>query len=240
VEKEPIITELYGVRYVDGKAPWELEPHKANWLIAEYEIGGTIFKIYGGRTRTLEEAAKVLEDRRTLINTYAYISGDTRSALPLRACKTAMLQEIQVKWFEFNQFEVPPRVQQRLEECMAKAQAKAAEAEGTETEGKSKEPRITNRSIIEAGLLAGKSDEDIVAEVKEHFPNGKADAKHVAYYRHFLVKDGKLEAQPRKTRAKKAEEPAPETTKAAAAPAARKAAAAPAKAAPARAAAAKR
>lgn len=121
---------------------------------------------------------------------------------------------------------------------MAKAQATApAEEAAAET---TKEPRVTNRSIIESGLLAGTPDEEILAQVKARFPEGKADMKHVAYYRHFLVKAGKLEAQPRKSR-KKAEavEAAPEPAKAAAKPAARAAAAPPAKAVAAKAAPAK-
>jgi hypothetical protein len=201
------------------------------WHIADYDIDTYVFKIWGSRHKTLEYANKVLDDRQALIKTYHFITGDHRLALPLYACRQVVLRHIQVKWFEFNGFEVPVQVTSNLETEMAKAATKTAEDEQGSTEAKTKEPRITNRSIIEAGLLAGKSDEDILAEVKERFPDGKADSKHVAYYRHFLTKEGKLEKQPRKSRAKaEATEEAPAPAKAAAAPAAKKA---PAKAAPA-------
>lgn len=207
----------------DHNVPWYVPPRKFKWLIAEYEIGGTTFNIYGSRHRTLEEAEKKLRSRTALILAYQHLTGDMRSALPFNAVTRAMICHVQVKWFEFNGFEVPVKVASNEEESMAKA-AKAAATD--ETEGQpaaTKEKRVTNRSIIESGLRSGKSDEDILAEVKEHFPEGKADMKHVAYYRHFLVKAGEIEAQPRKSRAKapvEATETAPAPVKAQAAKAA--------------------
>lgn len=183
-----------------------VDPKKMAVVLAEYEVGGTTFKIYGSQTRTFAEANRKLDDRQTLIQAYHFLTDDNRLALPFNACRAVVLDSIMTVWYGQLGFDIPGKTQSHMEQRMAKAKATSAEAEqaaaGT-TEASTKEPRVTNRSIIEAGLLAGKDDETIMAEVKEHFPEGKADKKHIAYYRHYLVQDGKLEKQPRAPRAKK-------------------------------------
>ena len=174
-------------------------------LAANYQIGTIVsLPIYESRTLTLELAEKLLsKDRQILIKVYHFLSDDHRLALPMRAVLNAVLGEIQLVWYEIRGIAIPPKVMAHQEERMAKAKATTAEQETEQAATKTKEPRVTNRSIIEAGLLAGTPDEEILAQVKERFPNGKADMKHIAYYRHFLVKEGKLEKPPRKERAKK-------------------------------------
>ena len=173
-------------------------------VFADYAIGGSTFKIYGSKVRTLEEAERRLRDRRTLILSYHFLADDDRTILPLSACRDVVLGEVQHVWYEVHGLEIPDYMIQRQEERMAKAKQAAPEQDGAQP--KEKGPRITNRSIIENGLLAGQSNEQILAAVKQQFPDGKADASHITYYRNALVKDGKLEKQPRQTKAKKAEE----------------------------------
>lgn len=217
-----------------------IDMKKVGQVIAEYDIDLIPFKIYGSQVLTIEKAERTLFDRQKLVKCYHFLADDNRLALPLNACRAVVLGEIIRVWYEVSGIEVPAKVTHTQEARMAKAKATTAEAESAAAEAGTtvtKEPRITNRSIIEAGLLAGKDNPTIMAEVKEHFPNGKADDKHIGYYRHYLVKDGKLEKVARAPRAKK-EKAEPEV---AAAPAvvsakagsAKSAPAAPAKAAPA-------
>lgn len=186
------------------------EAQRLKWTLGTYEVPGTkgTFVIYGSLMRTLTEAEKMLQDTGILIRCYHYLTEDDRLTLPLHACRQVVLGEIQMVWYQISGREVPAKVTENQEERMAKAKSTTAEQEQTEgaAPSKSKEPRITNRSIIEAGLLAGKPEDEILAEVKARFPDGKANSSHISYYRHFLVKAGKLEAQPRKTRSKAAEE----------------------------------
>ncbi len=72
------------------------------------------------------------------------------------------------------------------------------------------------KSIAEAGLRAGTNEDQILAQIKKQFPGGKADVSHIRYYRHFLVKAGELEKQPRAKKEKV--EKAPKSLKDAAAP----------------------
>lgn len=213
---------------------------KVGKVIADYDIDLIPFKIYGSMVLTVEKAERTLFDRQKLVRCYHFLADDSRLALPLNACRAVVLGEIIRVWYEVSGIEVPAKVTQTQEARMAKAKATTAEAE-TEAAATgavaTKEPRITNRSIIEAGLLAGKDNATIMAEVKEHFPNGKADDKHIGYYRHYLVKEGKLEKPVKAPRAKK-EKAAPEAEAtpavvSAKAGSAKAAPAAPAKAAPA-------
>lgn len=183
-----------------------VDKKKVGKVIAEYDIDLIPFKIYGSQIVTIEKAERTLFDRQTLLKCYHFLADDDRLDLPVNACRAVVLGEIIRVWYEVSGFEVPAKVTHTQEVRMAKAKATSAEAEGAEAASgavATKEPRITNKSIITNGLLAGHDDEKIMASVKEHFPDGKADSKHVGYYRHFLVKEGKLEARPRAARAKK-------------------------------------
>jgi len=221
----PIVDEKTGETHT-----W-VNPNWLGHLLGNLSIDTFSFKLYGSQEKTYELALKDLRDRGKLIRCYHYLTDDNRLALPLNACRNVVLYEVIRAWYEVSGIEVPAKVTQQMEAAMAKAKATTADAEQEEgaTATKTKEPRVTNKSIIEAGLLAGKDEATIMAEVKAHFPDGKADSKHVGYYRHYLVKEGKLAAQPRKSRAKAAEEAAPEPKEVAAPKG--KAAAAPVKAA---------
>lgn len=186
---------------------YEIHRLKLNQLLATYDINLVTFNIYGSQLRTVEEAERKLWDRTLVVRCYHFLTDDTRLALPLNACREVILGELIKVWYETSGFEVPAKVTRNQEVRMAKAKATdaAAEqaAEGT-TATATKEPRITSRSIIVAGLLAGTPNEEILAQVKRHKPNSKADDKHIAYYRHYLEKDGKLEKKPRPVKEKPA------------------------------------
>lgn len=182
-----------------------IEPKKLAQVIAEFDIDLIQFKIYGSQQHTIEAAERQLMNRQALVKCYHFLTDDHRLALPWNACRAVVLGEIIRVWYEVSGYEVPAKVTAHQEVRMAKAKeaTQAGEAGEAGATAKTKEPRLTNRSIIEAGLLAGKADEEIMKEVKSHFPNGKADAKHIGYYRHHLVKDGKLAKTERPPRAKK-------------------------------------
>lgn len=175
-------------------------------IIGEYYAGDQILKLYAGLVTTIRNVELEILDRNVL-RRYKDVSGDDRSAVNFSYAKLVVLCDVQIAWYEQQGNDVPPRVTSAMETTMAKAKQAKAEAEGGETAGKTKAPRVTIKSIIEQGLLAGKSADDILAEVHQHKPEAKADATHVAYYRHFLEKDGKLEKQPR---VKKEKAPKPE------------------------------
>lgn len=219
---------------VTGETHNWVDPRRMTKLLGNLSIDVFSFRLYGSQEKTYETADKELRDHGRLIRCYRYLTDDNRLNLPFNACRTVVLYEVIMAWYEVSGFEVPAKVTQSKEEAMAKAKVTTAEAEQADAEAgtttKSKEPRVTNKSIITSGLLAGDDDDTIMASVKEHFPNGKADSKHIGYYRHFLVKEGKLEKQPRKSRAK-SEEAAEEVTPVEVAAPKAKAAAAPAKAA---------
>ena len=175
-------------------------------VIGEYYAGDQILKQYAGLITTIRTADLELLDRNAL-RRYKDITGDARSAVNLHYARGVVLCDMQVKWYEDQGKDVPLKVTSALETTMAKAKQAKPEAEGGESGTKTKTPRITIKSIIENGLRTGKSPDDILAEVHTHKPDAKADASHVAYYRHFLEKAGELEKQPR---AKKEKAPKPE------------------------------
>lgn len=52
--------------------------------------------------------------------------------------------------------------------------------------------KLTVKMIHLAGIKAGTGDEDIVAEIKKHFPNGSTTKKDVAWHKN-MVKTGKMD-----------------------------------------------
>lgn len=187
-----------------------------------------VVKIYRGLTRTYNASCDL--SRKEIMIAYKCITGEyARPDASFYSVQAVVLGEIQNRWYEATGQPLPPRVEanqaQRLED--AKMAKKTSSAETATATKEAKEPRISIKSVITGGLLAGKSDEAIAEELTEMFP-GKAAAKnpaqHISYYRSALVKDGQLEKQPRKTKTKaeaeEAETPAPAKGKKAAAPAA--------------------
>jgi hypothetical protein len=190
--------------------------------IGQAEFGDVVIQLYRSQNITYNEADRILTELQVR-RAYEHIAGDRASlSVPRGRARAVVLGATIVEWYLAQGLPVPPNVTanqaQRLEDAFM---GKPETTEGA-TKAK-KEPRVTNRSIIEAGLLGGKlTDEQILAEVKKVFPNGKADLKHVAYYRHFLVKEGKMAKPEKPAKAPKA----PKAAKTEEAPAA---AAAPAK-----------
>ncbi len=206
-------------------------------LVDQLIIEGITINIYKGLTVTYDAAIKL--SRKNVLLLYKYFTGDyARVDASFYSIQGVVVGEIQNRWYAANGLSLPPRVEanqaQRLEDAkMAKKNETTEKAEKTATP---KEPRVTVKSVITAGLLAGKPDADIAAEIQEMFPDkaaAKNPSQHISYYRSALVSDGQLEKQPRqsKPKAEKVEgEAAPaKGKKAAAAPAA--APATPAKAA---------
>ena len=177
--------------------------------VSYHSIGSDVtIIIYSGLHHTLKEAEQELS-KKDIVKAYRYLSGDERLDFSMARATKVVLGEVQNAWYEANGKDIPPEVmsnqERRLQEALVAKKDEAAEG----GEKKAKEPRVTVKSIIEAGLRAGKEEEAIVKEVKKAFPDGKADASHVRYYRHFLVKAGELEKLPRKTKPKA--EKAPKT-----------------------------
>lgn len=170
--------------------------------VSYHSIGeGVHVTIYTGLMYTMEQAEKEL-GQKEIILAYRYLSGDERLDFSFNRAKKVVLGEIQNAWYEVNGQDVPQRVASQQEQRLREAIMAKKEEEGQAKEKAPKEPRVTIKSICETGLLAGKSEEQILKEVKAKFPDSKADASHVRYYRHFLVKEGKLEKLPRATKPK--------------------------------------
>lgn len=178
-------------------------------------VGGVMFPIFRGHMATYTYGNEKV-GKNLILQAYRGLTGDDRMLVPYGLAKDAVLLKLELAWFESDGQPEPQKVVQHLEEVMAKAKttepANEVEA-GKET--KSKEPRVTSRSIIEAGLRKTQGAygdgeaEAIVAEVKKHFPDGKADLSHVQYYRHFLIRNGELpkrEKPPKAEKVKKADE----------------------------------
>lgn len=183
--------------------------------ISVHSIGEVEVIIYSGLMHTLEVAEKELGSKE-IVQAYKFLSGDPRLDFSMRAARVVVLGEVQNAWYEANGKDIPQSVmsnqEQRLREALVAKKAEDTAASGEKT--KTKEPRVTVKSIIEAGLRAGTPNEDILKAVKKEFPNGKADDTHVRYYRHFLVKKGELAKLPRVTKPK-AEKSAKTVTEAA-------------------------
>jgi hypothetical protein len=169
--------------------------------------------LYSGLLYTLEQVERELGPKQ-IVQAYKFLSGDERLDFSMIAARDVVLGEVQNAWYEVNGKDIPQSVmsnqERRLREAMMATKAKDEAATGSDK--KVKEPRVTVKSIIEAGLRAGTANEKILADVKKQFPNGKADDTHIRYYRHFLVKAGELEKLPRATKPKaekKAKEEAP-------------------------------
>lgn len=159
--------------------------------------------IYSGLWYTIEQARRSL-GRKDIVQSYRWLSGV--DVVSTEAATNVVLGEIQNQWYLVNGQDIPQKVMSNQERRLQEAVMAKAAAEG-DTPVKEKAPRVTNRSIIETGLLNGDSDEKILKAVKKQFPDGKADESHIKYYRHALVKAGQLEAQPRAPRVAKAKEP---------------------------------
>lgn len=173
--------------------------------IAIHSIGEDLeVMIYGSLGLTLDTAEREINNKQ-VVNAYRFLSGDERLDFSMVAARKVVLYEVQSAWYEANGKDIPQSVMSQqeltLREAMVATKAKdeAAAAAGAT---KTKEPRVTVKSIIEAGLRAGTSNEEILKQVKAKFPEGKADDSHVRYYRHFLVKAGELEKLPRPTKPK--------------------------------------
>lgn len=178
--------------------------------VSLHSIGEVTVTLYSGLIHTLKQAEIDLKQKQVILG-YRFLSGDERLDFNMNRARSVVLGEVQNAWYEANGYDIPPQVmsnqEQRLREAIV-AKKEAAAAEGGEKQAKekqAKEKRVTVKSIAETGLLAGKSEDDILAEIKANFPGGKADITHVRYYRHFLVKDGQLEKLPRKPKATKAD-----------------------------------
>lgn len=186
---------------------------KLKELLDQLIIDGVVINLYRGLSVTFDAAMKL--SKKDVLNLYKAFNGEyARIDASYYCIQGAVVGEIQNRWYRAAGLPLPPQVEanqaQRLEDVKM-AKKKEAAAEGSTA---TKEPRVTIKSVITAGLLAGKPDADIAKELETNFP-GKAAAKnpsqHISYYRSALVKDGQLEKQPRKTKpkAEKAEAPAP-------------------------------
>lgn len=183
-----------------GFQRWSNQVPDLKQAVSYHSIGDVHVTIYSGLLYTMQEVEKELGQKEVIL-AYRYLSGDERLDFSFYKAKKVVLGEIQNVWYEVNGLDVPQKVASQQEQRLREAIVAKKEEEGTK-EKASKEPRITIKSICETGLLAGKSEEQILKEVKAKFPDSKADASHVRYYRHFLVKDGKLEKLPRATKPK--------------------------------------
>lgn len=190
---------------VSSRSSTEVPDLKAG--VAVHSIGDEVeVFIYSGLMYTIELAEKALGPKQIVL-AYKFLSGDERLDFSMRKARQVVLGEVQNAWYEANGKDIPQSVmsqqEHRLREALVAKKEEAAEG----GEKAAKEPRVTVKSIIEAGLRAGTANEKILADVKKQFPNGKADDSHIRYYRHFLVKNGELEKLPRQTKTK-AEKPA--------------------------------
>lgn len=176
-------------------------------------VGRVKIALYRSLALTLEEAKRRL-DWQDMLQRYREISKDERLLVSTYRVQNCVIGWIQLQWYELmEELEgqaIPPRViaqqEQRLREAVV---AEATETQEKTKPAKEKKPRI--RAIIEQGLLSGKSDEEMLAEIKQYHPDAKAVtdfAKHKAYYVHFLVKAGKMTKpeKPVKVKAEKAED----------------------------------
>lgn len=178
------------------------------------ELAGERFMIMGSMTKTDQRVCQ--ESRTTILRVYKNYTGNDQWVQPERA-RTVVRYMVLEAWYKVQDKPVPEFITQRFSEAIE--MAKKAQTETAATETVAKEPRVSSKSIITQGLLAGKPDEAILAEVKAHNPDGKADASHLSYYRSKLYASGELE--------RPVHEPKP-----AKAPAAASEASAPAKATP--------
>ena len=198
---------------MNGKGNPSVAPPELHNAVSLHSIGPDVrVTIYSGLVYTLQEAEKEL-GQKEVIRAYRFLSGDERLDFSFDKAKLVVLGEVQNAWYENNGYDIPHPVMSNQELRLQEALV-AKKAEDQATEKAPKEKRLTVKSICETGLLAGKPEEEILAEVKKNFPEGKADMSHVRYYRHFLVKEGKLEKQPR-AKKEKAEKPAKTITQAA-------------------------
>ena len=177
-------------------------------VIGTYVAGDQEIKLHQGLITTVRQAEHELKDR-SVLRRYAEITKDSRASVNLYWARIVVLCDMQVEWYKEQDLPIPAKVTNALESSMAKAKAEKSESEGGSTGSKSKAPRITAKSIITQGLLAGKSAEKILAEVHAKVADSKADGTHITYYRSALEKEGKLEKSERPARAKKVKPAAP-------------------------------
>jgi hypothetical protein len=159
-----------------------------------YVKAGVGLTIYSGLLATLHEADDLTQAE--VIAMYREISGDNRLTIGMHSARQVIKGDLQAAWYVAMGKDVPHRVTSNQEERMAKAKQATAESEQEQTAAKSngeRKPRTTIRSIIETGLLAGTPHDQILKQVHEFKPGAKADEKHIAYYRHYLIAQGKME-----------------------------------------------
>ncbi len=169
-------------------------------------ISGVIVHLFQGQGFTLEYNERLLRrNAGDVIRVYRELSKDLDGTRNFERMLQVVLGQVLIEWYTIKGVMVPVSVernqQQRLREARMSEQSN--EQGGTAT---APAKRTTIKSIIENGLLAGDSNEKILAAVKAHNPEAKADDNHIKYYRYYMVKDGRLQADESTTkrRAKKA------------------------------------
>lgn len=187
-------------------------------LRGRIEVGGMSINVYGSMLRTYDEVKDLMPG--SYVRPYVTLTGDHRPDFSLRAAKKVVLYAVTRAWYEYMDRPIPESV--LIKEAQARqeaAMAKKTQDEATKTPKGPKPERVTNKSIICNGLLAGQSDEQILAAVKKHNSETKADGSHISYYKSYLYKTGQLERPAKPEKAAPVEKPA-KAAKAAAAPAA--------------------
>lgn len=166
--------------------------------------------IYLSARYTLEQARDELSPT-DILHHYYELTKDDRANINLDAALHAVLYHIQVQWFVVSGKPVPAQVTARYEQALGEAKVarktEAAAEGGTATGSKPKKGlsnRVTIKTIAENAIRQGKSVDDTIAEVKAAYPNSKFNAKHVGYYRHFMVQRGEVEKLPRAKKEKPA------------------------------------
>ncbi len=173
------------------------------WLvIGEVLVGDLPYKLYNGNVTTYNELQITLRDS-DMLKQYRRLTGDNRTQVNWSASRDVVYGFITMEWYRARGEAVPAKVAARQEERMAKAKTASPEAPDEAKAKGAKGPRVTSKSIIHAGLLAGDDQDKILAAVRKQFPDRKTDEKHIAYYRHFLERDGKLEKKVKEPKAPK-------------------------------------
>jgi hypothetical protein len=189
------------------------EPELAGDVVKELKVGGVKLELRRSLNATVGQFHNVHGTRSLtaaqIRTAYRALTADHRDEVDLKKAKDVVVGHMQQEWFHHAGKAIPAysitAQEQRVKDAKESEMSATTETNGT-TKPK-KEKRATVGGLIRSELARNFSDEVILKNIGEKFPESKATTKDIAYYRSKMRNEGLLPKYVR-PKAEKKEKPA--------------------------------